>query len=110
MSGGTDNHLLLIDLREWGITGKVAQQALEAANISVNRNSIPYDPIPPWTTSGIRLGTAAVTTRGLSRTEMEKISELIHKVLSNVGKEEVTEKVRGEVREMSQSFPVPGVA
>ena len=110
VSGGTDNHLLLIDLREWGITGKVAQQALEAANISVNRNSIPFDPLPPWTTSGIRLGTAAVTTRGFSRTEVERISELIHKVLSNVGKENVTDKVRGEVREMLQNFPVPGVA
>jgi glycine hydroxymethyltransferase len=81
VSGGTDNHLMLVDLRPFGVTGKVAQEALEAAGITLNKNAIPNDPEKPFVTSGLRLGTAAVTTAGLREPEMGVIATLIARVL-----------------------------
>jgi len=82
VSGGTDNHLLLVDLRSKGITGKQAQEILGKVNITVNKNLIPYDPQSPFLTSGIRLGTPAVTTRGMKEEDMEKIADFIDKALN----------------------------
>ena len=110
VSGGTDNHIVLVDLSSQGISGKDAEEALGAAGISVNRNAIPFDPKPPKITSGIRLGTPAVTTRGFNTEEMKRVASLIVKVLSSSGDESVRKQVRREVREMCQQFPVPGLA
>jgi glycine hydroxymethyltransferase len=110
VSGGTDNHLVLVDLSLQGISGKDAEEALGAVGISVNRNAIPFDPKPPKITSGIRLGTPAVTTRGFDTEEMKRIAALIGKVLSSSGDKRVQEQARQEVREMCQQFPIPGLA
>jgi glycine hydroxymethyltransferase len=110
VSGGTDNHMVLVDLSSQGISGKDAEEALEAAGISVNRNTIPFDPKPPVITSGIRLGTPAVTTRRFGIEEMKHTASLIVKVLSPSGDKRVQEQVRQEVREMCQRFPIPGLA
>jgi glycine hydroxymethyltransferase len=110
VSGGTDNHIVLVDLSPQGISGKDAEEALWAAGISVNRNTIPFDPKPPRITSGIRLGTPAVTTRGFSTEEMKCIASLIVKVLSPSGDKRAQEQVRQRVREMCQQFPIPGLA
>src|SRR5262249_40925226 len=80
-SGGTDNHLMLIDLRDTEITGKAAEEALDRAQITVNKNAVPFDPRPPFVTSGIRIGTPAVTTRGMREAEMEQVADLIHRAL-----------------------------
>ncbi len=106
VSGGTDNHLMLVDLRNKGITGKQAEEALERAGITVNKNTIPFDPRKPFDPSGIRLGTPAVTTRGMKEEEMKKIAELIDKVLSNIDDEKTIEKVREEVKELCSQFPL----
>jgi len=110
VSGGTDNHIVLVDLSPQGISGKDAEKALWAAGISVNRNTIPFDPKPPRITSGIRLGTPAVTTRGFGIEEMKHIAFLIARVLSPSGDKRAQEQVRQEVREMCQQFPIPGLA
>ena len=110
VSGGTDNHIVPVDLSPQGISGKDAEEALGAAGISVNRNTIPFDPKPPLITSGIRLGTPAVTTRGFGTEEMKRIASLIVKVLSTSGDKRAQEQVRQEVREMCQQFPIPGLA
>jgi len=110
VSGGTDNHLVLVDLSPQEISGKDAEEALWAAGISVNRNTIPFDPKPPRITSGIRLGTPAVTTRGFGTEEMKHIASLIAKVLSLSGDKRAQEQVRQEVQEMCQQFPIPGLA
>jgi glycine hydroxymethyltransferase len=109
VSGGTDNHIVLVDLSPQGISGKDAEEALEAAGISVNRNTIPFDPKPPRITSGIRLGTPAVTTRGFGTEEMKRIASLIVKVLSPSGDKRAQEQVRQKVREMCRQFPIPGL-
>jgi len=109
VSGGTDNHMLLVDLTGTGVTGLEAEQALEATGIVVNRNAIYYDPLPPRITSGIRLGTPAVTSRGFKEDEMIKVASLIMKVLSNIGNEAVLKQVNQEVREICVNFPVPGI-
>ncbi len=106
VAGGTDTHLLLVDLRGKGITGREAENALGKANITVNRNTIPYDPQKPFIASGIRLGTPALTTRGMGKEEMRKIAQLIDKVLTNITKEEVIKKVREEVKELTENFPL----
>lgn len=106
ITGGTDNHLMLIDLTSKGITGKEAEAALDEAAITVNKNMIPFDPRKPFDPSGIRIGTPAVTTRGMKEDEMRKISRLIDKVLSNVGKEHVYSQVKGEVRQLCEGFPL----
>jgi len=110
VSGGTDNHIVPIDLSPQEISGKDAEEALGAAGISVNRNTIPFDPKPPMITSGIRLGTPAVTTRGFGIEEMKRIASLIVKVLSTTGDKRAQEQARQEVREMCRRFPVPGLA
>ncbi len=106
VSGGTDNHLMLVDLRRRGITGKQAEQALDAAGITCNKNAVPEDPQPPLITSGIRLGTPAVTTRGMGVEEMEQIAELIDRVLTSIGNEEVYAAVRRQVAELCRRFPI----
>lgn len=110
VSGGTDNHIILVDLSPQGISGKDAEEALGTAGISANRNAIPFDPKPPLITSGIRLGTPAVTTRGFGPEEMKRIASLIVKVLSPAVDKRAQEQVRQEVREMCQQFPIPGLA
>ena len=110
VSGGTDNHIVPVDLSRQGISGKDAEEALGVAGISVNRNTIPFDPKPPLITSGIRLGTPAVTTRGFGTEEMKRIASFIAKVLSPAGDKRTQEQVRQEVREMCQQFPIPGLA
>jgi len=110
VSGGTDNHIVLVDLSPQGISGKDAEEALGAAGISVNRNAIPFDPKPPMITSGIRLGTPAVTTRGFGMEEIKRIASLIAKVLSPSGDKRAQEQVRQEVRELCRRFPIPGLA
>ncbi len=106
VSGGTDNHLMLVDLTPKGITGKDAQEALVKAEITVNKNGIPFDTQKPMVTSGIRIGTPAVTTRGMKETEMVKIAELITKVLENINNEAVIEEVKKEVHELGKKFPL----
>jgi glycine hydroxymethyltransferase len=106
VSGGTDNHLILIDLRNKGVTGKDAEKALEQAGITVNKNMVPFDDKSPLVTSGIRLGTPALTTRGMKEKEMEFIAELIDRVISNVGNEQVYREVREQVRELCERFPL----
>ncbi|NLX21963.1 MAG: serine hydroxymethyltransferase [Phycisphaerae bacterium] len=109
VSGGTDNHLMLVDLRQVhaDITGKDAEGWLEQAGIIVNKNMIPFDERKPTLTSGLRIGTPAVTTRGLGPAEMATIAGLIHEVLSAHGREDVTDRVRGQVLELCQRFPIP---
>ena len=109
VSGGTDNHLLLVDLTDTGITGKEAEESLESAGIIVNRNAIPFDTRPHRVTSGIRLGTPAVTTRGFGQEEMKIIAALLVKVISNPGNQNIQHQVRQEVGQICQRFPVPGI-
>jgi glycine hydroxymethyltransferase len=110
VSGGTDNHLMLVDVGERGITGRDAQVALDAVGITVNKNTIPYDQRPPAVASGLRIGTPAVTTRGMGPDEMRGIGGFISRILENLGDEGVAAAVREEVRELAGRFPVPGVA
>jgi glycine hydroxymethyltransferase len=110
VSGGTDNHIVLVDLSPQRISGKDAEEALWSAGISVNRNTIPFDPKPPVITSGIRIGTPAVTTRGFGTEEMKRIASLIAKVLSPSADKRAQKQVRQEVQEMCQQFPIPGLA
>ena len=108
LSGGTDNHLMLVDLSELGMTGSLAQTALDRAGITVNKNAIPNDPQPPTKTSGIRIGTPAVTTRGMGEPEMRRIAAWIGQVLRNRKDEALAARVADEVRTMCADFPVPG--
>lgn len=109
VSGGTDNHLILLDLTGTGVTGAQARLALEAAGIITNKNSIPFDSLPPAITSGVRLGTPAVTTRGFGEEEMKLIAGMIVRVLRNPDDKEVRREVKEEVGQMCQRFPVPGI-
>jgi glycine hydroxymethyltransferase len=106
ISGGTDNHLMLIDLRPKNLTGKEAEIALGKADITVNKNMVPFDTQSPMTTSGIRIGTAAVTTRGLKERDMMRIAELIDKVLMNRHDEGIITSVRDEINEWMRSYPL----
>jgi len=106
VSGGTDNHLMLVDVFSKGVTGKQAEHALEQAGITVNKNAIPFDTNPPMTASGIRVGTPAVTTRGLKEPEMRRIGGWIGEVLNNLENESVLKRVRGEVEELTDQFPL----
>jgi glycine hydroxymethyltransferase len=106
VTGGTDTHLLLVDLTDRKITGKDAQEALDRAWITANKNTIPFDTRSPMVTSGIRLGTPAVTTRGMREPEMTKIAELIDRVLANPGVTAAEAQVRGEVQELTSRFPL----
>lgn len=106
VSGGTDNHLILVDLRNLNLTGKIAEKILEDAGITVNKNAIPFDPQPPTITSGIRIGTPALTTRGMKEDEMRYIAHLIHEVLSSPEDERVRIKVKNKVKELCEQFPI----
>jgi len=106
VSGGTDNHLLLVDLTPKKLTGKEAQEALEKAGIIVNKNMIPFDKEKPFVTSGIRVGTPALTTRGMGKEEMKIIGKMFVKVLENSKDENIIKKVREEVRELCKKFPI----
>ena len=110
VSGGTENHLLLVDVGVRGFTGKAVEQALEAAGIAVNKNTIPYDKRKPTVTSGIRVGTPALTTRGMEADEMRRIAAWVGRILNDIENPQVQAVVREEVREMARHFPVPGVA
>jgi len=109
VSGGTDTHMVLVDLTKTGVTGREAEDALGAAGIVVNRNAIPFNNRPPKVTSGIRLGTPAVTTRGFGSEEMKQIASLILKVIKNIGNPSIQNQVRQEVVQICHRFPVPGV-
>ena len=106
VSGGTDNHLLLVDVFSRGLTGKVSEEALGRAGITVNKNAIPFDQQPPMVASGIRLGTPALTTRGMAETEMETVAELIGRVLSDPEDDRIARMVRTEVEALCRKFPL----
>ncbi len=106
VSGGTDNHLMLLDLRETELTGKVAQETLDRARITVNKNAIPFDTRSPFVTSGVRIGTPAVTSRGMKEAEMEQVADLIARALGRVGDERGLAAIGEEVRALCQQFPV----
>ena len=109
ISGGTDNHLVLVDLTPIGVTGQEAEDALGKVSITVNKNAIPFDTRPPRVTSGLRLGTPAVSSRGFGKEEMRDISGLIVKVLANIGNAALEKEVREDVEGIASRFPVPGL-
>ena len=104
---GTDNHLLIVDLRSKNITGRQAEQALDAAGITASRSCIPHDPEKPWITSGIRLGTPAVTSRGMKEQEMATIAKLIDNVFTHPDDESLLKEVRRKIKELCKLFPIP---
>ena len=106
ISGGTDNHLMLVSLIEQGITGKDADAALGSANITVNKNAVPNDPQSPFVTSGLRLGTPAITTRGMGSDETRELTGWIADILDDINNEETIERVRGQVLDLCKRFPV----
>jgi glycine hydroxymethyltransferase len=106
ISGGTDNHLMLIDLRNKNVTGKAAQEALDLSGITVNKNGVPFDDKSPLITSGIRIGTPAITTRGMKEPEMEIIAEFIDRVVLNITDQQVFEQVTNEVQQLTSRFPL----
>jgi len=106
VSGGTDNHLMLVKLIKEGITGKMADETLERAGITLNKNMIPFDPATPFVTSGIRIGTPAMTTRGMKETEMVQIADLITAVLRDIKNEETISSVRNQAKELCGKFPL----
>lgn len=105
-SGGTDNHLMLIDLRSKGITGKEAENTLIKADITVNKNMVPFDDKSPFVTSGIRIGSAAVTTRGLKESECLQIVELTHSILSDITNDSLINEVKQKVNKLMERFPL----
>jgi len=106
ISGGTDNHLMLLDLRNKNLTGKDAQEALDEAGITVNKNAVPFDDKSPLVTSGIRIGTPALTTRSMVEGEMEIVGALMDEVLKNIGNPSVYASVREKVRNLCEKFPL----
>ena len=109
VSGGTDNHLMLVDVRPVGLTGKAAEKLLDAVGITVNKNTIPYDPQKAGTASGIRIGTPAITTRGMKEAEMGRIGALIARALREAKDEAIAKQISDEVHELTSRFPVPGI-
>ena len=109
VSGGTDNHLILVDLTPMDIDGRDAELAMEKVGISANKNAIPNDPKPPRVASGLRLGTPAITSRGFKEEESKQVADLIVRVLTNMGDEQVENKVKEEIKELTSKFPVPGL-
>jgi glycine hydroxymethyltransferase len=107
ISGGTENHLMLVDVTPFGIGGKVAEAALGNCGITVNKNMIPYDTRKPMDPSGIRIGTPALTTRGMGREQMKQIGEWIILALKNPDDAQVAAAIHGQIAEMCQHFPVP---
>jgi glycine hydroxymethyltransferase len=108
ISGGTDNHLMLLDLRNKGVTGKAVQESLDQAHITLNKNSVPFDDKSPLVTSGVRIGTPAITTRGMGPAEMERIAELIDQAIGQVGNPDGLRQVADAVVELCAGFGVPG--
>jgi glycine hydroxymethyltransferase len=108
VSGGTDNHLMLVDMTPVDVTGKAAEAALDKAGITVNKNAIPFDPRPPMVASGLRFGTPAVTSRGFGPAEMQHIARWVGQILRDVSNESLQAKVAAEVRDLCAAFPVPG--
>jgi glycine hydroxymethyltransferase len=106
ISGGTDNHLMLIDLRSKNLTGKIAEEALIKADITINKNMVPFDTQPPMVTSGMRIGTPAVTTRGLKEKEVVKVVELMDEALQKPGDEKHLKSVKRKVNAMMKKFPL----
>jgi glycine hydroxymethyltransferase len=106
VSGGTDNHLVLVDLKEEDITGKKAEKALEEVNIVANKNTVPYDPESPRVTSGVRIGTPALTTRGMEEKELKEIGEMIGKRIKNPEDDELAEEIRSRVNELLENYPL----
>ena len=106
ISGGTDNHLMLIDLRSKGLTGKEAENALIRADITINKNMVPFDDKSPFVTSGMRVGTAAITSRGMKDDDMIRIVEMIDSVLMNQTKDSVIEAVRKDVNHWMSEYPL----
>jgi glycine hydroxymethyltransferase len=106
VSGGTDNHLMLVDLTNKGITGKVAQTVLDEVNITANRNTIPFEPLSPFVTSGLRLGTPALTTRGFKEADLQEVGKIIALVLSDVDNEEKKNEARERVAALCRKYPL----
>ena len=106
ISGGTDNHLMLIDLRNKNITGKKAQETLDRASITLNKNAVPYDDKSPFVTSGIRVGVPAVTTRGMKENDMQQVVDMMDKVLMNIDNEDTIQSVKSDVKEFMKQFPL----
>jgi glycine hydroxymethyltransferase len=109
VSDGTDNHLMLVDLTTKHVTGRQVEEALAAVGIIINRNAIPFDTTSPTISSGIRLGTPAITSRGMGKTEVEKIASLAIKVINNINDSSINAGVKQEVSEICRRFPVPGI-
>jgi glycine hydroxymethyltransferase len=109
VTGGTDNHLLLVDLTNKNVAGKPAAQALDKAGIVLNYNSVPFDPRKPFDPSGVRLGTPAVTSRGMGKEHMKMLAAWIDRVLARHGDDAVLSKVAAEVKELCDQFPAPGI-
>ncbi|MCL5094178.1 MAG: serine hydroxymethyltransferase [Patescibacteria group bacterium] len=109
VSGGSDNHLLLLNLAPLGVTGKETQIELDKVGITVNKNAVPNDPQSPYITSGIRIGTPAVTTRGFKEKECQEVAEMIAKILKNVGNEAIYDEIRKRVKNLTAKFGVPGI-
>lgn len=107
VSGGTDNHLMLVDLRPFNVTGKTAEEELDKVGITLNKNTIPNDPESPFVTSGVRVGTPAITTRGMKEPEMNIIGALMTRTLKNVGDDKVYTEIRKEVKDLTKGFPLP---
>jgi glycine hydroxymethyltransferase len=106
VSGGTDNHLMLIDLRNKNITGKKAQETLDSAHITLNKNAVPFDDKSPFVTSGIRVGVPAITTRGMVEKDMETVVSLIDKVLMNIDNGDTVKQVSEDVKAFMKNFPL----
>lgn len=109
VAGGTDNHLMLVDLTPLDITGRQAEQTLESVNIVANKNAIPYDPLPPRTASGLRLGAPAITSRGMDEGDTREVARLIVRALGSIGDDAALAAIGDEVRQLSNRFPVPGL-
>ena len=110
VSGGTDNHLVLVDVTKRGTTGKPFAKALDKAGIVCNYNTVPFDPRPPMDPSGVRLGTPALTSRGMGKPEMEKLADWMSQVVENIENEDALKKIAGEVKELCNDFSAPGIA
>jgi glycine hydroxymethyltransferase len=109
VSGGTDSHLLLVDVTPLGVTGKEAEHLLDEIGITVNKNGIPFDPLPPNTASGIRLGTPATTSRGFGEDEMRRVGRIIIEAIRSRDDDATQRRLAGEVAEIVARFPVPGL-
>jgi glycine hydroxymethyltransferase len=110
VTGGTDNHLILIDLTNKNVSGKKAAQALDRAGMCGNYNSVPFDTRKPFDPSGLRIGTPAITSRGMGTDEMKKLAAWMNEVVANVEDEQVIGRIAGEIKELCRSFPAPGLS